>query len=88
MSTYTNERTGFHTKEAAQAFQIKASATPAYSSLHPAFTRRDKDGTVVSADIFVTDPIHRAGGRVHTYSYRARSKGGEIRTYFGSYVGA
>lgn len=77
-SHYTNERRGFLTREAAQDFQIKSSVTPAYSSLHPAFR----------GDIFVTDPIHHAGGRVHVWSYRARSKAGPVRTYFASYVGA
>ncbi len=76
--TYTNERRGFRTREAAEAFQVLSSIEPAYCSLHPA----------LRGDVFVRDPIHHAGGKVHTWSYRARSKDGQTRTYFGSYVGA
>jgi hypothetical protein len=75
---YTNERRGFKTREAAEAFQIQQSVDPAYSCLHPAF----------KGDVIVRDQIHRARGKVHVWKYKAKSKGGDIREYFASYVGA
>lgn len=78
MAGETNYRRGFKTREAAEDFQISASITPAYCSLHPAHR----------GSIFVTDPIHRAGGRVFVSSYKARSRAGDVRTYFASYIGA
>jgi hypothetical protein len=74
----TNERRGFKTREAAEHYQMAQSIDPPFCVLHPANR----------GAIFVRDPVHHAGGRVYVYSYRAKSRAGDIRTYFASYVGA
>lgn len=78
MNGLTNYRRGFKSREAAEDFQMKSSIDPAYCSLHPA----------IKGSIFVRDPIHKAGGRVHVASYVAKSKGDDYRNYWSSWVGA
>lgn len=82
------EKTGFKTKQAAEVAIMGASIDPPYSSLHPAFVRRDESGAVLSADIFVRDPLNRAGGRIHTWRYRAKCRDGQYREFFGATIGA
>jgi hypothetical protein len=74
----TNERRGFKTREAAEDYQMTASIDAPYCSLHPA----------MRGVIFVRDPVHKAGGRIYVQGYRAKSRAGDTRTYFMSYVGA
>jgi hypothetical protein len=80
MDGYTNYRRGFLTRDAAEAFQIAASAEPAYSPL-------DAEGRS-RGYVIVRDPIHLARGRVYVQSYEGRNRRGENRTYFCSYIGS
>ena len=74
----THYRKGFRTAEAALNYQLETSFTPAFCCLHPA----------LRGDVFVTCPVERASGKVYVTSYKAMSKGGDIKTYFASYIGA
>lgn len=71
----TTEKRGFLTRDAAMFYQLERSATPPYC-------------TLMFHSVRVTDPGTMANGTVYTYAYRARSKRGEWRTYYGSFVGA
>lgn len=73
----TGETRGFRSREAAMDYQCARSLTPAYCCI---YTRDPQP--------IVTDPITRARGRVYTWSYRAKSRDGQYRQYFGSYVGS
>jgi hypothetical protein len=74
----TNHRRSFKSREAAEDYQMLSSIDPAYCVLHHANR----------GSIFVRDPVYKAAGRVHVYSYKAKRRDGQMGTFYASYVGA